>query len=563
MDNLTPKFIFVTGGVLSGLGKGIAAASIGNILKSRGYRVFMQKLDQYINYDAGTLNPGEHGEVFVTDDGAETDLDLGHYERFIDVNLTQDSSIMTGRIFSDVISRERRGDYLGKTVQVIPHLTDTVKDHIINGAKKVNADIAVVEVGGTVGDFEGFYYLEAIRQMKTELGEENVMYCHTVFLPYLATSKEVKTRPAQYSVRDLQGVGISPDAIFCRSDFPIHQNALDKIARAANLPTANIVPLETAATVYEVPLTLENHGLGRVIENRLNLPERIPDLADWQELVVRIKSNKPSVNIGIVAKYTTMEDTYICVFEALRAAGWHHNLNVNLKWIDAEELSSPEASVEEMMQGCDGYVVPGGFGIRGIEGKIKAAKFCRENKIPYLGLCLGMQIATIEFARNVLGWKDAHSTEFDETTTHPVIHIMEYQKTIVNKGGTMRLGSYPAQLRPSSKAQIAYQTDEINERHRHRYEFNNAYREMFEAKGFALSGVSPSNELVEIVELADHPWYVGVQFHPEFKSRPNRPHPLFRDFVAAVMRSSTLLAEVENVAPLEPITTPVEPIPGL
>ena len=542
----TIKFIFVTGGVLSGLGKGIAAASIGNILKARGYKIFMQKLDQYINYDAGTLNPGEHGEVFVTDDGAETDLDLGHYERFTDENLTQDSSIMTGRVYSDVISRERRGDFLGKTVQVIPHLTDEVKDLILNGAQKVGADIAVVEVGGTVGDYEGFHYLEAIRQMRNELGQDNVMYCHTVFLPYLGVTKEVKTRPAQYSIRDLQGLGIAPDAVFCRSDHPIPRSGLDKIARAANLPVKTIVPLETADTVYEVPLTLENYGLGEVIEAKLKLTPQSPNLSEWKELVGKVKSDKRQINIGIVAKYTTMEDTYICVFEALRAAGWYHNVDVKLHWIDAEELGSPNANVGETMRGCDGYVVPGGFGIRGIEGKIKAAQYARENQIPYLGLCLGMQIAVIEFARNVLGWADAHSTEFDEATTHPVIHIMEYQKTIINKGGTMRLGAYPAELKKGSRAYDAYKKSPISERHRHRYEFNNQYRKDMGKQGMVLSGVSPSNELVEIIELKNHPWFVGVQFHPEFKSRPHRPHPLFREFIGAVLRESSLLSGLER-----------------
>lgn len=551
------KFIFVTGGVLSGLGKGITAASIGNILKARGHKIFMQKLDQYINYDAGTLNPGEHGEVFVTDDGAETDLDLGHYERFIDENLTKDSSIMTGRIYSDVIARERRGDFLGKTVQVIPHLTGVVKEVIINGAKKAGADIAVVEVGGTVGDHEGFHFLEAIREMKHDLGPNSVMYCHTVFLPYLGVTKEVKTRPAQFSIRELQGIGISPDAVFCRADHPIPQAGLEKIARAASLPVANIIPLQTADTVYGIPLTLENFGIGKVIEERLKLVSTEPKLTEWRELVGKIKSDKRKLNIGIVAKYTTMEDTYICIFEALRAAGWYHDVDVNLKWIDAEELGSPTANVAEIMSGCGGYVVPGGFGIRGIEGKIKAAGYARENKIPYLGLCLGMQIAVIEFARNVLGWQDAHSTEFDENTTHPVIHIMEYQKTILDKGGTMRLGAYPAVLRPNSRAQLAYQQNEISERHRHRYEFNNLYRTSFEQAGMLLSGISPSNELVEIIELRDHPWFVAPQFHPEFKSRPNRPHPLFRDFIGAVIRSTSL---IDTTA--EPTREP-QPIAGL
>ncbi|MDD5605774.1 MAG: CTP synthase [Patescibacteria group bacterium] len=540
------KFIFVTGGVLSGLGKGICAASIGNILKARGYKIFMQKLDQYLNYDAGTLNPGEHGEVFVTEDGAETDLDLGHYERFVDINLSQDSSIMTGRIYSDIIARERRGDYLGKTVQVIPHLTNVVKEFILKGAEKANADVAIVEVGGTVGDHEGFHFLEAIREMRYDIGIDNVMYCHTVFLPYLGVTKEVKTRPAQFSIRDLQGIGITPDAVFCRSDQAIPKGGLEKIARAANLPVTSIVPLQTASTVYEVPLTLENYGLGAIIEQRLHLTPQQPDLLEWRDLVGKIKSDKRKVNIGIVAKYTTMEDTYICVFEALKAAGWHHNVDINIKWIDAEELSSPTANVTELMSGCAGYVVPGGFGIRGIEGKIKAAQYAREHEIPYLGLCLGLQVAVIEFARNVLGWGKAHSTEFDEKSLQPVIHIMEYQKTIVNKGGTMRLGAYPTRLKKGTRLHEAYREDEISERHRHRFEFNNKYRKDFEKAGMILAGISPSNELVEAIELKDHPWFVAVQYHPEFKSRPNRPHPLFRDFVGAVIKSSSLL-DVDGV----------------
>jgi CTP synthase len=537
------KFIFVTGGVLSGLGKGVVAASMGNLLKARGYKVFMQKLDQYINFDAGTLNPGEHGEAFVTDDGAETDLDLGHYERFTDESLTQDSSVMTGRIYSEVIAKERRGDYLGKTVQVIPHITDTIKGHIIGGARKVDADIAVVEVGGTVGDYEGMHFMEAIRQMRYDLGPENVMYCHIVFLPYLAVSKELKTRPAQYSIRELQGIGISPDVVFCRADHHVTAAHTAKIAQAGNLPNNQVIPMQTASTVYEVPLTFENYGMGAIIEKILHLQTREPDLTDWQELVGRIKADKRKINIGVVAKYTSMEDTYICVFESLRAAGWHHNVDINLRWIDAEDLAGPEANLHELMGGCDGYVVPGGFGIRGIEGKIKAAQYCRENKLPYLGLCLGMQIAVIEFARNVLGWADANSTEFDEYTKHPVIHIMEYQKTITNKGGTMRLGAYPAILKPDSLAARAYGATEISERHRHRYEFNNTYRAELEAKGLILAGVSPNNELVEIIELANHPWFVGVQFHPEFKSRPNKPHPLFRDFIGATIKNSSLIDE--------------------
>ncbi|HAR54979.1 TPA: CTP synthase [Patescibacteria group bacterium] len=535
------KFIFVTGGVLSGLGKGITAASIGNILKARGYKVFMQKLDQYINFDAGTLNPGEHGEVFVTDDGAETDLDLGHYERFTDENYSQESSIMTGRVYSEVIARERRGDYLGKTVQVIPHITDHVKSLIVGAAEKSDADILITEVGGTVGDFEGMHFLEAIRQMRTDHGPDNVMYVHVVFLPWLGVTKELKTRPAQFSAHELQGFGIQPDAVMCRSDHPVNEVALNKIALAANLPVRAVVPLENARVVYDVPLTLENYGFGQLVVQKLNLTQSEPHLNEWRNLVSKILVDKRKITVGLVAKYTTMEDTYLSVFEALKAAGWHHNVDVVIKRIDAETLELPEANVAEILSGCDGYVVPGGFGVRGIEGKIKAAQFAREQQVPYLGLCLGMQIAVIEFARHVLGWEDAHSTEFNENSLHPVIHIMEYQKQITDKGGTMRLGSYPCQIATGSKAQMAYQQTTIAERHRHRYEFNNQYRPAFQAAGMWLSGLSPNGELVEIVELTNHPWFVASQFHPEFKSRPQRPHPLFREFIAAVIRSTSLL----------------------
>ena len=535
------KFIFVTGGVLSGLGKGITAASIGNILKARGYKVFMQKLDQYINFDAGTLNPGEHGEVFVTDDGAETDLDLGHYERFTDENYSQESSIMTGRVYSEVIARERRGDYLGKTVQVIPHITDHVKSLIVGAAEKSDADILITEVGGTVGDFEGMHFLEAIRQMRTDHGPDNVMYVHVVFLPWLGVTKELKTRPAQFSAHELQGFGIQPDAVMCRSDHPVNEVALNKIALAANLPVRAVVPLENARVVYDVPLTLENYGFGQLVVQKLNLTQSEPHLNEWRNLVSKILVDKRKITVGLVAKYTTMEDTYLSVFEALKAAGWHHNVDVVIKRIDAETLELPEANVAEILSGCDGYVVPGGFGVRGIEGKIKAAQFAREQQVPYLGLCLGMQIAVIEFARHVLGWEDAHSTEFNENSLHPVIHIMEYQKQITDKGGTMRLGSYPCQIATGSKAQMAYQQTTIAERHRHRYEFNNQYRPAFQTAGMWLSGLSPNGELVEIVELTNHPWFVASQFHPEFKSRPQRPHPLFREFIAAVIRSTSLL----------------------
>ena len=523
------------------MGKGITAASIGNILKARGYKVFMQKLDQYINFDAGTLNPGEHGEVFVTDDGAETDLDLGHYERFTDENYSQGSSVMTGRVYSEVISRERRGDYLGKTVQVIPHITDHVKSIIVGAGEKSAADIVITEVGGTVGDFEGMHFLEAIRQMKIDQGPDNVMYIHITFLPWLEVTKEIKTRPAQFSVRELQGFGIQPDAIVCRSDYPVNEAAISKIALAASLPVSAVVPMETARTVYNVPLTLENYGFGQFIVNKLKLSKNKADLAEWRELVSKILMDKRKVTVGLVAKYTTMEDTYLSVFEALKSAGWYHNVDVIIRRIEAESLESAGADVTEILSGCDGYVVPGGFGIRGIEGKIKAAQFARENHVPYLGLCLGLQIAVIEFARNVLGWHDANSTEFNENTRYPVIHIMEYQKQITDKGGTMRLGAYPCIIPRGTKAYEAYRKLDVSERHRHRYEFNNKYRSEFQRAGMILSGLSPDNQLVEMIELRDHPWFVGTQAHPEFKSRPNRPHPLFREFIAAVIHNTSLL----------------------
>ncbi|MEA1909406.1 MAG: CTP synthase [Patescibacteria group bacterium] len=536
------KYIFVTGGVLSGLGKGITAASVGNILKARGLKVFMQKLDQYINFDAGTLNPGEHGEVFVTDDGAETDLDLGHYERFTDENYSQDSSVMTGRVYSEIIAKERKGDYLGKTVQVIPHITDHIKQIIVRAGEKSGADVMIIEVGGTVGDFEGMHFLEAIRQMHNDYGDDNVMYIHMVFLPWLGVTKEVKTRPAQYSVRELQGFGIQPDVVGCRCDQQIDKPGLEKIARAGNLPVKAVIPMETANTVYNVPIILENYGLGDLIIEKFKLQDttKPADFSEWKKLVSNILVDKRQVNIGLVAKYTTMEDTYISVLEATKAAGWHHNVNVKIEWVDSEKLEKTDANVNEILSGLDGFVVPGGFGVRGIEGKLKAAKYARENQIPYLGLCLGMQVSVIEFARNVLGRSDAHSTEFDENTTNPVIHIMEYQKTVANMGGTMRLGAYPCQVSPNSKAFEAYRQLSVSERHRHRYEFNNQYRKDFEKNGMKLSGLSPDGQLVEMVEIENHPFYIASQFHPEFKSRPGKPHPLFREFIGSVIKNTSL-----------------------
>ncbi len=536
-----PKFIFCTGGVVSSVGKGVTVASIGRILKARGIRVSIQKLDPYINVDPGTMSPYQHGEVFVTEDGAETDLDLGHYERFVDENLTSTSSIMTGRIYSDIIAKERRGDFLGKTVQVIPHITNEVKERIKKAAKESGAEVIVAEVGGTVGDYEGLYFLESIRQMRNDVGAENVLYVHVTFLPWVEASKELKTKPTQNSVRDLRGIGIQPDVIITRADHSVSEELINKISLFCDVPKEAVIPLQTASSVYEVPLTLENYGLGKFIARRLSLDDREPDLKDWEQLIARIKSDKKKMSVGLVGKYMAMEDTYLSVTEALKSAGWFHNYDINVVWIDAQDLEKQGG--EELLDGVVGIVVPGGFGSRGIEGKILAAQYAREKKKPYLGLCLGMQIATIEFARNVLNLKDANSTEMNPETTHPVIHIMEDQEKITEKGGTMRLGSYPCALDKKSKSYAAYKLSQIDERHRHRYEFNNAFRDKMKKAGLVIAGQSPDKNLVEIVEVADHPWFVGTQFHPEFKSRPNRPHPLFRDFIKACVETTTLPLE--------------------
>lgn len=532
------RFIFITGGVLSGLGKGIVASSLANILKARGLKVNIQKFDQYLNVDAGTLNPAEHGEVFVTKDGAETDLDLGHYERFTDQELTASSSVMTGDIYLSVINKERRGDYLGKTVQVIPHLTQEVKERVISAAQEAKADIHIAEIGGTVGDYEGAHFLEGMRQLKTDIGEDRVCFVHVVFLPYLKASDEVKSKPAQNSVRDLRGIGIQPDVIVARSDYPISDSVIDKLSLFCDIPKEAIIPLETASTVYEVPLTLENYNLGEYLIKRLKIKCGPPDLGEWQALVARIKSDKRKIPIALVGKYMAMDDTYISITEAIKAAAWALNFDANIRWVDSTDLEKDDDLT--LLEGIAGIVVPGGFGSRGIEGKIKAARFAREKRIPYFGLCLGMQVAVIEFARNVLGMISANSTEFDEKTKFPVIHIMPEQEKIIQKGGTMRLGAWPCVLDKNSKSFKAYGVQKIFERHRHRYEFNNKYRKQMEKAGLRLAGLSPDKKLVEIIEVEDHPWFVGVQFHPEFKSRPTKPHPLFFDFIRACIETSTL-----------------------
>ncbi|RJO60263.1 CTP synthase [candidate division WS5 bacterium] len=527
------KFIFVTGGVLSGIGKGIFAASVGNIMKNRGFSVNIQKLDPYLNFDAGTLNPGEHGEVFVTDDGAETDLDLGHYERFIDQNLTRSSSVMSGQIYSAVFDDERKGKYLGKTVQVIPHLTNKIQEFVLGASK--GFDIHLAEVGGTIGDMEAVHFIEAIRQLKRKVGEENVMYAHLVYVPYLEASREMKTKPAQSSVRDLLALGIHPDILGVRHDRAIEKNHLRKIALSADVKQEAVVPLPFVKKVYDVPANLEKAGLGDYICKTLGLKSAKPKSNGWEKMQRNIKESKETIKVGLIAKYLSNEDTYKSVTEALKAAFWANKKKVKIIWIDSEEI---EQKGTKLLEGLCGIVIPGGFGNRGTEGKILAAKYARENNIPYLGLCLGMQIAVIEFARNVLAQPSATSGEFDPKSKKQVIHIMPEQRKNMaeaNYGATMRLGAYPCVLDKKSRSYKLYGKDKISERHRHRYEFNNDYREEFVEAGMLLAGLSPDHHLVEIVEIPDHKYYVASQFHPEFKSRPDKPHPLFIGFAKACL----------------------------
>jgi len=533
------KYIFCTGGVVSSVGKGVTAGSIGRILKSRGISVSIQKLDPYINVDPGTMSPYQHGEVYVLEDGAETDLDLGHYERFIDENLTGASNVTTGQVYAEVIAKERRGDYLGGTIQVIPHITNEIKHRIGLVAKESGAEVVIVEVGGTVGDIEGLPFLEAIRQMRKDVGRGNTLYIHLTLVPYLSSTGELKTKPTQHSVRELRGIGIQPDAIVCRSDYPLGREAKEKIALFCDVEQRAVIPLVTIESIYEVPLILEETGLGDFIVERLGLPAGEPALDGWRELVEEIKRPKERINIGVVGKYIELQDAYLSVRESLYHAGVHSGCDVQINWINAEDLEKGRGL--DMLGQVDGIVVPGGFGYRGIKGKIVAARYAREKKVPYLGLCLGMQVMVIELARHVLGSDEPNSTEFDVATRHPVIDLMPEQQDISDMGGTMRLGVYPCQLVPGTKAAAAYGQKPVlssvevlvSERHRHRFEFNNAYRDLLTEAGLVLSGLSPDGRLVEIVELADHPWMVGSQFHPEFKSRPNRPHPLFCAFLAA------------------------------
>jgi CTP synthase len=524
------KYIFVTGGVVSSVGKGITVASIGTILKSRNVTVSVLKLDPYLNVDPGTMSPYQHGEVFVTQDGAETDLDLGNYERFIDIGLTAESNITSGQIYTSVISKERRGDFLGGTIQIVPHLVGEIKDRFKQLASKSGADVLIIEIGGTVGDIEGQPFLEAIRQMRNDVGRDNVLYVHVTYLPYLICTHEIKTKPTQHSVNELRRIGIQPDIIVCRSDYPIADSIRAKISLFCDVQKEAVVPLPTVPSIYFVPLLLEEAGMGQSIVTKLNLNAQPPDLSRWKDLVERLQTPREPVNIALVGKYVELHDSYFSVREALHHAALQYNRDVNLLWIPSESLEKGEA--DAMLRSAQGIVMPGGFGVRGIEGMIKAATYARENRVPYLGLCLGMQVMVIEFARHILHSSDPNSTEFDPDTKYPVIDFLPEQKTLQAKGGTMRLGNYPCKLTPGTRAAEAYQGKTlIEERHRHRYEFNNEFRDILGNAGLVYSGLSPDEKLVEISELAEHPWMLGCQFHPEFVSRPSRPHPLFLSFI--------------------------------
>lgn len=529
------KYIFVTGGVVSGLGKGITAASLGRILKARGLKVAAQKLDPYINVDPGTMSPYQHGEVYVTEDGAETDLDLGHYERFIDEDLNKYSNLTTGKVYWNVLNKERRGEYLGSTVQVIPHITNEIKEFVYSVGKKTNADVVITEIGGTIGDIESQPFLEAVRQISLEVGRENSLFIHVTLVPYLSGSEEHKSKPTQHSVKELQGMGINPNIIVLRCDRPLEESIFHKIALFCNVKSDCVIENITLPSLYEAPLMLEKSHFSEVVCRELGIDAREPDLAEWEELVERInRTREHKVTIGLVGKYVGLHDAYLSVAEALHHAGFCHNVHVDIDWIDSEGIT-PD-TVQSILGHVDGILVPGGFGSRGIEGMILAAKYARENNIPYLGICLGMQIAVIEYARNVAGIADANSGEFDEQCKNKVIDFMPGQSDDIDKGGTLRLGAYPCNIKPGTTMERCYGIDSISERHRHRYEFNNDYREVLQNAGLTLSGSSPDDRLIETVELTDRPFFVGVQYHPEFKSRPNRPHPLFKGFVAAAIR---------------------------
>ena len=528
-----PKYIFCTGGVVSSVGKGVTAAAIGRILKARGLKVAIQKLDPYLNVDPGTMSPYQHGEVFVTIDGAETDLDLGHYERFTDENLDRTCNVTTGQIYAEVIAKERRGDFLGGTIQVIPHITNEIKRRIALVGQGNHVDVVIVEVGGTVGDIEGQPFLEAIRQLRTDVGRENTLYVHVTFLPHIGATGELKTKPTQHSVRELRSIGIQPQVIIPRTDHPVSQEIVDKIALFCDVEPRAVIPLETTNNIYDVPLVLEDAGLGDFIADQLHLQSEPPALNDWREMVARMRKVEQPVRIAMVGKYVELHDAYMSVKEALLHAAVFHDRRLEIVWIPSGDLEKNKGW--ELLETVSGIVVPGGFGYRGVEGKIRAAQYARTHQIPYLGLCLGMQVMSIEFARGVLGLEEANSTEYEKTCAHPIIDLMPDQHDVANLGGTMRLGAYPCVLKPGSKAAAAYQTDIIHERHRHRFEFNNRYRADFERHGAVFSGLSPDGRLVEIMEIANHPFMIGSQFHPEFQSRPNAPHPLFRAFIQAAI----------------------------
>ncbi|WP_243387117.1 CTP synthase [Bacillus kexueae] len=530
------KYIFVTGGVVSSLGKGITAASLGRLLKNRGLNVTIQKFDPYINVDPGTMSPYQHGEVFVTDDGAETDLDLGHYERFIDINLNKYSNVTTGKIYSTVLKKERRGDYLGGTVQVIPHITNEIKDKVFRAGKETGADVVITEIGGTVGDIESLPFLEAIRQIKSDVGRHNVMYLHCTLVPYIKAAGEMKTKPTQHSVKELRSLGIQPDVIVVRTEMPISQEMKDKIALFCDIDSKAVIEARDADTLYSVPLALQEQNLDQIVCEHLQLSCGEADMKEWKELVNKVRNLSKNTRIALVGKYVELQDAYISVVEALRHAGYAFDADVEISWINAEHVTSD--NVNELLKDVDGVLVPGGFGDRGVEGKIIATKYAREQKVPFLGICLGMQVASIEFARHVLGLEGAHSAEIDPTTKYPIIDLLPEQKDVEDLGGTLRLGLYPCKLTKDSLAYEAYKDEVVYERHRHRYEFNNEFRQQMEEAGFVFSGTSPDGRLVEIVEVKDHPWFVASQFHPEFTSRPTRPQPLFRDFVEATLKNN-------------------------
>ncbi|PKB65913.1 MAG: CTP synthetase [SAR202 cluster bacterium Io17-Chloro-G4] len=543
------KFIFVTGGVVSSIGKGISVASIGRILKSRGLSVTVLKLDPYLNVDPGTMSPYQHGEVFVTIDGGETDLDLGHYERFIDIELTRSSNLTAGQVYLNLIAKERQGDFLGGTIQTVPHVTNEIKSQIIALSEESQADVVVVEVGGTVGDIEGLPFLEAIRQMRNDVGRDNVFYVHLTLLPYISAATELKTKPTQHSVRELRAIGIQPDAILCRSDLPVPESIREKISLFCDVPGKAVIPLETVDNVYEIPLILEEWGFGEIMLESLGIHGHSKDMADWSAMVQRMSSTTESVTIALVGKYVEYPDSYLSVKEALRHAGLAHDRDIEIQWIHSQDIE--REGPEVLLSSACGIVVPGGFGARGVEGMVDTVRYAREHNVPYLGLCLGLQVMIIDWARSIMGLKGANSSELDPDAEHPVIHIMEDQRSVTSKGGTMRLGSYPCIPQENTSTMAAYQSAKVHERHRHRFEINNAYREALINSGLVIGGVSPDGNLVETGEVRDHPFMVGVQFHPEFQSRPDRPHPLFDKFICTA--KDTLREGAQRPLPLESV----------